>query len=415
MNKVVQGNSSHPVVGYLAPEIPALSATFVYDEIHALERRGFTVAPFAVHRSENIAAAEHALLGRTRVLYAGHPLLDALRGLRHLLMHRRRLGGALRWLVRDIQEGRSLSAAAKLLVQFLAGARLASALKRQGCAHLHIHFAHVPTQIGMYAATLANLPFTVTAHANDIFERGFLLARKAERALKIFCISDFNQQFLLSQGLPQHKLTVVRCGVSFAAVDRKPARQRDRIRIGTLGRMVDKKGFDVLIRAFSLLAKEHGEMELSIAGDGPLRDELRQLTQELGLTSRVVFEGALAHRQVAGWMQSLDMFVLACKRDPRGDMDGIPVVLMEAMSQSVPVISTRLSGIPELVKHECTGLLAEPGDSVSLAMQMRRLLSDPVLMDNMVGQARQHVVAEFGQDVNIERLLVQAALHRTHQ
>jgi colanic acid/amylovoran biosynthesis glycosyltransferase len=127
--------------------------------------------------------------------------------------------------------------------------------------------------------------------------------------------------------------------------------------------------------------------------------------QEIGVEDSVQFVGALEHGSVPEWLRSLDVFAVACKKDSMGDMDGIPVVLMEAMSQRVPVISTRLSGIPELVIHNETGLLAEPGSPPALAAELRRLLGAPALRERLSSAAVRHLVAEFGQEVNLDRLM----------
>jgi glycosyltransferase involved in cell wall biosynthesis len=393
-------------IAYLAPEIPALSATFVYEEMLGLERRGLAVVPFSVHRPLQAAAGHQELADRTVYLYDGPKLLLALAGFRRLF----RLPGwrrGLGWLLQDMREcGLVRAAAWKLVFQFLSGARLANHLVGQGCVHLHIHFAHVPTQIGMYAAAMAGIPFTVMAHANDIFERGLLLSRKAERARKFLTISEYNRAYLERIGVAPEHLAVVRCGVSFPAREAVPSREsRLSWRIGTLGRLVEKKGVDVLIRAVGLLRDRGHGVELAIAGDGPLRVELEALAASLGLGDSVHFEGNLSHAQVRGWMHELDIFVLACKPDANGDMDGIPVVLMEAMSQQVPVVSTRLSGIPELVIDGETGLLANPGDAAGLATQIGRLLAAPGLGQSLALLGAAHVRAEFGQEVNLDRLL----------
>jgi glycosyltransferase involved in cell wall biosynthesis len=133
--------------------------------------------------------------------------------------------------------------------------------------------------------------------------------------------------------------------------------------------------------------------------------ELELLALELDVADRIKFEGSMTHGAVAKWMRGLDAVVLACKKDANGDMDGIPVVLMEAMSQSVPVISTRISGIPELIIHDRTGLLAKPGDFKDLAIQIDILLESPELRERLVGEAAAHVENEFGRNVNLKRLL----------
>ncbi len=398
-------------VAYLAAEMPALSATFVYEEMFGLERRGVTVVPVSVHRPHQPAHGQEALAARVHYLYDASKAGLVLSGLARLPFFRG-APKALGWLLADLRECGPLKPGTwKLAYQFLVAVGLAGILKQHRCVHLHVHFAHVPTQIAMYAAALAGVPFTVMAHANDIFERGLLLKRKAERAAKLLTISEHNRAYLEGVGVARDKLAVLRCGVSFAPRPSPPTWQgRDCYRIGTLGRLVEKKGVDLLIRAVARLTERPCRIELSIAGDGPLRGELERLVTELGLGGAVRFEGNMPHRQVRAWMHGLDAFVLACKQDANGDMDGIPVVLMEAMSQSVPVISTWLSGIPELVVDGRTGLLAAPGEHVELAALIDQLLDTPELRRELAGNALEHVRVEFGQEVNLDRLMAHLGL-----
>lgn len=395
------------VFAYLAPEIPALSATFVYEEILGLERLGHQIVPFSVRRPASLAKDQNSLLQRVIFLYEFGVFNNFLYGVLHLPIWGRGSVKAFNWLVRDmLQCGIFKADAWKLAYQFLVAVRLAIFLKVMKCEHLHVHFAHVPAQIAMYASAMANIPFTVMAHANDIFERGILLREKSERAVKLLTISEFNRNYLQNLGIAEERLGVVRCGVSFPLRTlNSPSAIKPVYRIGTLGRLVEKKGIDVLIRAIKILHEGPNKACLSIAGDGPLRQELVQLVQELQLEESVEFVGSVSHSEVILWLQGLDVFVLACKRDKNGDMDGIPVSLMEAMSQSISVVSTRLTGIPELVIHEETGLLAAPEDARDLAGQIGRLLQFPELRDRLVVRAVGHVEREFGKDVNLERLI----------
>jgi len=394
-------------VAYLGPEIPALSATFIYEELLGLERRGLSVHPFSVRRPGHLASDQGSLVTRTQVLYDRSAAAMVLDGLLALPRFGPRVATALGWLARDMARvGLHRAAAWKLAYQWLMGARLGRALQRAACTHLHVHFVHTPTQIAMYASAFTGIPFTVMAHANDIFERALLLPDKARRSRKLLTISGYNRDYLRSVGVPDDKLAVVRCGVSFDAREQAPPfEQRLRYRVGTLGRLVEKKGVDDLLRAAAMLRDAPWALEISVVGDGPLRERLTALARELGLEDSVQFVGALGHDAVAAWMRSLDVFALACKKDSNGDMDGIPLVLMEAMTQRVPVISTRLSGIPELVVHERTGLLAAPGDPAALAQQLRRLLDAPELRSRLSDAAVHHVQDEFGQATNLDRLV----------
>jgi len=396
-------------IAYLAPEIPALSATFVYEELLGIERRGIQVTSISVRPPTNQAKDQAELAKRTNYIYSGSQVKLVLLNLIRLPSFGIRALIALKQLSADMREcGFHRLVSWKLAYQFLAAIRLAQILQKDGCTHLHVHFAHTPSQIAMYASTLTGIPFTIMAHANDIFERGLLLLRKAERASRMLTISEHNLRFLQGIGIPQSQLAIVRCGVSFP-IKPKPfdAEKRGgrRFRIGSLGRMVEKKGFDILSLAVAELAKSGRSIELCIAGDGPLRSALDQLIRKLGINAITRFEGSIPHDQVADWMKKLDIFVLACKKDKNGDMDGIPVVLMEAMSQSVPVVSTRLSGIPELVIHEKTGLLANPEDYFDLAHQIDRLIQSESLYQKIATEARKHVTNEFGQSTNLDRLI----------
>ena len=394
-------------VAYLAPELPALSATFVYEELLGVEQCGIRVFPVTVRAPTVAAAGQSALALRTRVLYSRAAVLDVMAALPLAVSFGAGSRRAFGLLIADMRSVGPLSAMSfKLAYQWLAGARLAHWLRKESCSHLHVHFAHTPAQIAMYASAFSGVPFTITAHANDIFERGLLLRQKAQRAAKLLTISHYNLAHLLSVGVPGDRLAVIRCGVTFEGRADVPSFEwRPRYRLGTLCRLVEKKGVDDLLRAVALLRATSFEIELSIAGDGPLRGTLETLVEELGLRDCVHFAGAIGHDAVSAWLRSLDVFVVACKKDSNGDMDGIPVVLMEAMSQRVPVISTRLSGIPELVIHELTGLLATPADPQSLAMQLRRLLEDPEMRARLSGAAVLHVASEFGQELNLNRLL----------
>lgn len=397
-------------IAYLAPELPALSATFVYEELLGLERRGLRVVPIGVRAPAAPARGQEALAARTALLYdrpAAAMAWQALCALPGFGGGTLKAVGAL--LADMLRVGPWRITAWKLAYQCLMGARLAGILRRERCTHLHVHFAHTPAQIAMYASAFAGVPFTVMAHANDIFERGLLLPQKARRAVRLLTISRFNREHLRAVGVDDERIAVVRCGVSFAAREDSPDfTAKPRYRVGTLCRLVEKKGVDDLLRAVALL-QGRPEVELQVAGDGPLGPALEALARELGIADRVRFLGPVAHDAVTDWLRSLDLFAIACKADANGDMDGIPVALMEAMSQRVPVLSTRLSGIPELVIHERTGLLAAPADPASLAAEMRRLLGDAPLCSRLTQAAVHHVQAEFGLEANLDRLLAHIA------
>jgi len=398
-------------IAYLAPEIPARSATFVYHEIHELQRRGISVYSFSLHKPHDPAPDQQMLQAKTHYLYAGGYLAVALKALWNMFRPGIRIGQGLRILVSDMRQLSSVHTQIKLCFQFLAAINLAQGLIKNSISHVHVHFAHVPAQVAMYASVMTGIPFTITSHANDIFERGLLLQQKAERSAKFFTISDYNLAFLKDQGVSESRLGIVRCGVSLNYKRKVPNLQSDKrsLVIGSLGRLVEKKGMDVLLQTLAALIADYPQWDISlrIAGDGPLKAVLQQQAKMLGIVDHVRFDGALQHSQVGDWLDQLDLFVLACKVDVNGDMDGIPVVLMEAMSQSVPVVTTRLSGIPELVISGTTGYLAEQGDVGSLKSAISQLLDNRECLDEITAHALQHVADEFSLESNVNRLVVE--------
>jgi len=396
-------------VAYLAPELPSLSATFVSNEIWALEDMGVEIHPYSVHTPHSKAHGSKAenLEARTQIVY-NQKSVSALLAFGWALIHHKRSSlKALGQLGGDVlKTGILTRQSLKLMYQFLRGAWLAKDMRTKNIEHLHIHFAHVPTQIGMYAASLAGIPFTFMSHANDIFERPLLLKEKIQRAKKAVTISNFNIDLMTRHGGDPNQMSIVRCGVHPTDASGKQSKvaHDKKFIIGTLGRLVEKKGVDTLIDAARILKKKGIPFQLEIAGDGPLKEELNNKAHESELEDSVVFLGALPHAEALSWMQRLDAFVLAGKKDSNGDMDGIPVVLMEAINFGVPVLSTYLSGIPELVIHEQTGLLSQPGHAGDLAGNLERLSTDEALEKQITMGAQNHLRAEFDQNLNATRL-----------
>ena len=397
-------------IAYLAPEIPALSATFVYHEILALEEKGFDVLPISVHPPASPATEESArnLAAQTILLYPQGIATFLLSAVRCKLRHPGRyLVTALSLLSDMVSLGFFSRGAAALLYRFLAATRLALILEQHGCRHLHVHFAHVPTDIGMYAARLAGITFSFTSHANDLFERGWLLREKVARAAVAVTISDYNRRFLISQGADGAKIVIVRCGVDARRFPKEsPLRsQEGKIPvIGSLGRLVEKKGFDTLIAAAGILAESGENFRMEIIGDGPLLAELQAESERLGLPDNVAFFGPVANDLVPAWLGGLDLFVLACRMDSNGDMDGIPVALMEAMAAGVPVISTTVSAIPELIEPGISGLSVPPAEPRLLADAIRNMLVSDDLRRCCSAGGKLKIAAEFSEQGNIHRL-----------
>lgn len=212
-------------------------------------------------------------------------------------------------------------------------------------------------------------------------------------------VSDFWYRRLAEMGAPESRMAVHRMGVDledYAFVPRDDV-PRSVLRLLTVGRLVEKKGTRYLLQALARLRDEHPHLafELRVVGDGPLEAGLKQLTAELGLGGRVAFLGALPHGRIADELRQADLFVLPSVTARDGDMEGVPVSLMEAMASGVPVVSTRHSGIPELVAHETSGRLAAERDARDLAAQIGLMASAPRMRRRCADAARRTVEREF--------------------
>jgi len=397
-------------IAYLAPEIPALSATFVYNEILAVEKHGIQIVPISVHVPQAAATEKNlkGLMERTIYLYRRSLSRFLLSNVMYFLKFPFRYIHTLKTAARDAMcVGLTSHTGQGLLYRFFIASSVAQILQRYGCLHLHTHFAHIPTDISMYASRLSNISFSFTAHANDLFERGWLIKEKVDRATAAVTISEFNRNFMVSRGADTKKVHIVRCGVDTG--NYAPLLETKGVKtvpvIGSLGRLVEKKGMDTLIAAMAGLSRNGFNFRLEIAGDGPMLSELKEMVLEKGLNGKVRFMGALPHEEALKWFRGLDLFILACRKDSNGDQDGIPVVLMEAMAMGIPTISTRISGIPELIENGETGLLAEPDNPDSLADRVERFFQDPSSASAMARKAKEHIAGEFDADVNIRRLI----------
>ncbi|MEI6234864.1 MAG: glycosyltransferase family 4 protein [Planctomycetota bacterium] len=394
-------------IAYLASEIPSRSATFVFREIIEVERHGNTVVPFATHVNTCPAAECDALdlVSRVTVLYS-HPMKRVIEMVQQTVAHPIKTLSAFAALCSDIGT-LSPKMAFKCVFQFGVALALVWRLRAQHCERIHAHFAHTPGTIAMYASIAAGIPFSITAHANDIFERPVLMKAKLRRARPFATISEFNRSFL-NYTYGNSPIEIVRCGIGAEVTgqDASPARTSgEPMHIVGLGRLVATKGFDVLLVALSELEKRGVKWTCTVAGGGPEWDRLTSLSRTLNLPAgQLVFSGAMAPENVRKLLETADAFVLPCRKGVNGDMDGIPVVLMEAMAMCKPCVSTRLSGIPELIKHGKTGFLTEPENPTELADALQSIYEHPEEADKLALNGQVWVRSVFSRSRNVDLL-----------
>jgi glycosyltransferase involved in cell wall biosynthesis len=396
--------TGRPEIAVVASQYPKLSETFVHREVAALRARGRPVRTLTLRPSSDRADLLGGVAPADATLY-GSGLPARLAG--ELLRHPLRSLGTLALALRDaLRPGEPMGPRARLalLAQAAAGISAAPDLRRRGIRHLHCHFAHAPTGVGMYAARQLGGRFSFVGHANDLFQNRSLLVRKLERAAFVSCISSWHRDWYASLApSAEPHLHVVRCGVELREA---PAIARDApddgpLRVLSVARLVPKKGIDLLLRALAGLDRT---WQLDVAGDGPQRDSLLTLAGELGVEGCVRLHGAVPNARVEELMRASQVFALPCRIDEAGDRDGIPVVLMEAMAAGLPVVAGDLPTLRDLVQPDETGWLTPPGEVDPLREALRRLGSDPALRARLAEAGRRRVAEEFSLAVNAERL-----------
>jgi glycosyltransferase involved in cell wall biosynthesis len=277
--------------------------------------------------------------------------------------------------------------------------------------HVHAHFASHPAAAGFIIHRLAGIPYSFTAHGSDLHRDRHMLREKVAEAKFVAAISEYNKELIISEcrGDFRGKVSVVHCGVDtevFQARSHETPYEKGEnpFTIVSVGTLHEVKGQVHLIEACRRLQEKGLTFECHFVGDGPDKEFLIDLVEQAGLSEKVRFQGRLTRDEIARLL--LDSDALAAPSVPTRDgrREGIPVVLMEAMASGVPVIASNLSGIPELVNDQLTGLLVPPRDVTSLADALVQYLKDPELRRRLGRAGREKVVKEFDLNKNAARL-----------
>jgi len=406
-------------VAYVLMGYPRLSESFISQEIHLLERLGARLRLFAVKTGDSGEPHESVRAIRAPLTYL--PKVSSLSGatlpgwlwrnlpayLRaHLRLARLRptaYGKTLRmalgmsWRYRD---GPFEGLRKVFVKEFLQAGHIALAVLEAGdVGHLHGHFCHGATTVTWFASLLTGIPFSFTAHAKDIYQAdqnpGDLLARKLSAASFVVTCTDANRLHL-EQRYPVRVHTVYH-GLNteyFSPRHRGP--EQNPPLILAVGRMVEKKGFPYLVDACSRLHGAGYDFRCLIVGEeGGQSESIRALIAERGLQKHFTIQGPVTHDALRAIYARASVFVLPCLVAADGDRDGIPNVLAEAMAMGLPVITTPVSGIPEIVRDQDNGLFVNPQDAAGLAAALARVLKDPALRAKLGGAARETIVEVF--------------------
>lgn len=366
-------------VAYMLDLFPVFSETFIVREILELRRNGFNVLVFAQRNTtgsifSEVVHADHEKLMRD-VHYHSSLLRNRMSKLHIAIYH-------LYFLVLNpIRYLRTFRIASKHSTQtfrlFQGSVLYAMKFKRARIGHIHAHFALEASQRAMLVSMLTGIPYSFTVHAHDIFvpDLSDLVEDKFNRAKFVACISEYNKNYILQNypAVDPGNIRIIHCGIDCGALIPGSKDEHRKFTILAIGRLVEHKGFKYLIRACKALMDKQGlDFVCKIIGEGKDRPELEKLISESDLTGVIHLLGAMEQADVIEALRSAHVFVLPCVIEKAGYRDGIPVSLMEAMALGIPVVSTRVSGVPELVK-DGGGILVEPKDAYGLAMAIEKI------------------------------------------
>ena len=395
-------------LAYLVSRFPSVSHTFVLREVLALRAAGVRVDTYTVRRPSadyDLSRDDREARATTEVLVPPLPRELVAAHMTALLTRPHRYFGTLR-LALSLRAAGARSALWQIFY-FGEAALMWRKCMRSGARHIHAHHANVGSDVAMLATHLGGpgWSWSFTMHGpTELFDvREHRLAQKTERAHFVVCISEYARSQLMGLVATEHwsKLHVVHCGVDvrrFAAVSRngRPAA----LEILNVGRVVPVKGQSLLVEALAELRRRGIDARLTIVGDGPQAPELRELTQRLGVEDRVEFAGAVGQDAILDYYERADVFAAA------SFAEGLPVVLMEAMATGLPVVASRIAGVPELVEDGVSGYLVAPGRVDELVAALERIATaDPKARAAVGAAGREKVVAEFAIDRTAEDLL----------
>jgi glycosyltransferase involved in cell wall biosynthesis len=384
-------------IAYVLGQFPSVSETFILREIRALQTLGFNITILSMQPgAELIHNSARPLLQHTRYRPSSMSWAS-VSALFRAVLHKpfgylSALGMALSHAIREP------GAIRELISAFAAACYFVVTVRPGQMRHIHAHFATYPSTVGLLLAEMLGVGFSMSCHARDIFtDEARVMRAKLAGAEFISVCTNYGADRLQRQHamLNSGKLKVIRHGIDFTEF--VPGSHRDyRVPlILSVGRLIEKKGFPILLRAAAIIASEGIDFELAIIGEGPQREELEQLINGLALTTKVHLPGEQSEDEMMAVYRMADLFALTPIVAEDGDRDGLPNVIIEAMAADIPVVATNVGAIGELVVHEETGLLAQPGNVQQIAQYIEHALVDRQLRSRLVANARYSVERHY--------------------
>ena len=383
---------------YMFERFPSFGQTFCYREVAELDRQDITPPIFSIRNPKDEPSQDWdtRIVKRVHYLPEEKELLDDVR-------RASKKGKVTSEIVAALDEWERRTDFLRLYQAVYVGLRL----QQSGVRHVHAHFAGMAARTAFWIHNFFSITFSFTAHANDIFApRDFEIGldKLVDTSRVIVTETDYAEQFLRER-FPERADRIHRIynGLNLAEFGRTDFSPTPLL-IVAIGRLIAKKGFADLIRACGFLADRGKLFQCEIIGEGPLEDELRARIEQLNLQDRVALSGAKPQREVRQRLAAASVFVLPSVVDAEGGMDNLPTVIMEAMATGLPVISTDIGGIPEMVVQNETGFLVRPGDAEALAGAIEKVIGDRPLAERLGHAGYQRAQELFSIEKNVRDL-----------
>lgn len=389
---------------YVLSQFPSLSETFILREIRALIDKGVDVRILSLKVPGDELVQPQAAAMADRVWYPAGGGRTCLAAAATVI---RKPATTLAFLAMMLSElwRRPLVLSKSLVAIFRALGRLED-VRAFGPQLIHAPWATYPATVAWLLSRVLDRPFSFTSRAHDIFIEDHMMARKLESAALAITITEYNRRYM-ERWMRTPGAIPVKVIHSSLNLPELPFVQGTRLprHLLSVGRLVPMKGFDILLHALAHLRSRGVELSCTIIGEGPQRRRLEKLRAELGLDAIVKLPGAMPQGEVVRHMSESTLMVLPCVVAPNGQSDGIPNVLMESMANGLPVISTRISGIPELIEDDVNGRLVPAGDTEALAAAIEALLDSPDKREAFARAGRRKVESDFDVRQEAGRLL----------
>ena len=393
---------------YIIGTYPLLTTTFIDREIMRLKNWGIDLQIYSIRRPPKdipLSDFQHQLMKRVTYLLPVSILSLIFSQVFFAVSNPKKYFDTLVYLFSRPHP--TLGARFKSLLHFGEGVYFAYFLRGQDVFEIHAHFLDRAATLALVAKRLLGIPYSLSIHAGaDIYVSPVLIREKLQEARQAVTCTKYNKMHLesmIGSKLGQ-KITFIPHGLDASGYNSKSNHHGKQV-ILSVGQLKMRKGFLQLVEVCKML-RDHGhDVVCEIIGEGPLREALQAKIGEYKLEDEVILHGALPHEKVLESYRKATLFVMPCIQTEEGDVDGIPNVLLEAMAMKLPVISTRVSAIPELIVGQQNGILVEPDDQNELFDAIIHLLNSPGIRDALGEGGRQTVVSEFDIEKNIDHFI----------